>query len=227
MIVAGGDEAGRGCVIGPMVICVYACTEENEKELKKLGVKDSKELSQVQRLRIRKLIEEKGTYELKIVQVKEINELMNDFTLNEIEEKAFKEASDKLYKKIKFEKLIYDSPDVKPERFAAKLKMKEVQVIALHKADALHPVVSAASVIAKLTREEEVQKIKDKTGIDFGSGYSSDPTTIKTLQEQKNNKQFLEYARIHWSTFAKHTGINVKERKVKKEKVAEGLGKWS
>ncbi|VVB69805.1 Ribonuclease HII [uncultured archaeon] len=225
-MIAGGDEAGRGCVIGPMVICVYGCKEENEKELKKLGVKDSKELSQIQRLRIRKIIEEKGIYEIRIVRVKEINEMMNTFTLNEIEEKAFKEASDKLYKKIKFDKLIYDSPDVKPERFAAKLKMPGVEVIALHKADALHPVVSAASVIAKLTREEEVQKIKDETGIDFGSGYSSDPITIKTLQEQKNNKQFLEFARIHWSTFAKHTGINVKERKVKAHKKSEGLGKW-
>lgn len=226
MILAGGDEAGRGCVIGPMIIGVYACTEGNEKELKKIGVRDSKELSQVQRLNLKKRIEDLGTFELRIIQAEELNELMTNFSLNEIEEHAFKEAAQKLHAKIKFEKIVYDSPDVKPERFANKLKMPRVTVIAAHKADANYPVVSAASVLAKLKREEEIERIIKLTGVDFGSGYSSDPRAIKALQENKTNKEFLNYARIHWSTFEKHTGIKPKiERKTKMQATGK-LKQW-
>ena len=43
--ILGIDEAGRGCVIGPMVLCGVVMKKHFEPELKKIGVKDSKELT--------------------------------------------------------------------------------------------------------------------------------------------------------------------------------------
>jgi len=41
----GADEAGRGCVLGPLVICLATVEQEREEELRKIGVKDSKLLT--------------------------------------------------------------------------------------------------------------------------------------------------------------------------------------
>ncbi|MCD4768298.1 MAG: ribonuclease HII, partial [Methanosarcinales archaeon] len=45
MLVAGVDEAGKGPVIGPMIVAGVVIEENRLPELKKLGVKDSKVLS--------------------------------------------------------------------------------------------------------------------------------------------------------------------------------------
>ena len=57
-LVAGADEAGRGPVIGPMVIAGVAVEESRIKELESLGVKDSKQLTKSQRKKLFQLIEQ-------------------------------------------------------------------------------------------------------------------------------------------------------------------------
>ncbi|MCD6434453.1 MAG: ribonuclease HII, partial [Candidatus Diapherotrites archaeon] len=52
MLVAGIDEAGRGPAIGPLVVASAVVEKRNEEELIKLGVKDSKILSKMQRQKI-------------------------------------------------------------------------------------------------------------------------------------------------------------------------------
>ena len=42
MWLVGIDEAGRGPVIGPLVITIFACKEGKVEELRQQGVKDSK-----------------------------------------------------------------------------------------------------------------------------------------------------------------------------------------
>ena len=73
----------------------------------------------------------------------------------------------------------------------------------MHKADAKIPVVAAASIIAKETREMEIEKIKDRIG-DFGSGYPSDKRTIKFLESfYDDNGKWPEEVRESWSTLGK------------------------
>ena len=65
-----------------------------------------------------------------------------------------------------------------------------------HKADLNYPVVSAASILAKVTRDAEIEKLKKQIGIDFGSGYMSDPKTVEFLKE--NYEKYPEIFRKSW-----------------------------
>jgi len=78
---------------------------------------------------------------------------------------------------------------------------------AQHHADSIFPVVSAASICAKCMREKSIKQIRDKTGIDFGSGYPSDPKTRDVLR--KIPKGLIPHIRTKWKTLD-----TVKQRKI-------------
>jgi len=97
-----------------------------------------------------------------------------------------------------------DAPDTNIPRFTAFLKKlvgEGPEIIAKHKADRDHPVVSAASIIAKVEREKEIDKLKEEFG-DFGTGYTSDEKTIEWMRNWlKENKEFPEHlVRKSWAT---------------------------
>jgi len=67
-------------------------------------------------------------------------------------------------------------------------------------ADRKYPVVSAASIIAKVERDKEIKKLHKKYGF-FGSGYTSDERTIRFLKDWiKKNKEFPDIVRKTWVT---------------------------
>jgi len=83
------------------------------------------------------------------------------------------------------------------------IENKEIELIVEHKADLNHPVVSAASIIAKEKREDEVKKIKEKIKMDFGSGYPADPKTKEFIEKNFDNPLYKEIIRFSWSTWKK------------------------
>jgi ribonuclease HII len=70
-----------------------------------------------------------------------------------------------------------------------------------HKADVNHPACSAASILAKVTRDMEIEKIKKQIGVDFGSGYPSDPVTKKFLQDYGKKHKKDGIFRETWGTW--------------------------
>ena len=72
-----------------------------------------------------------------------------------------------------------------------------------HKADFNHPSVSAASIIAKVQREEEVAKLKKqfKDYGPLGSGYPSDPDTKEFLKKHGKELQNSGIFRKTWQTW--------------------------
>ncbi|XRP96605.1 ribonuclease HII [Methanocaldococcus sp. 16A] len=214
MIIIGIDEAGRGPVLGPMVVCAYAIKKDKEDELKKLGVKDSKELTKNKRGYLKKLLENLGCVEKLILEAKRINELMNSINLNEIEINAFSEVAKNLIEKLDIKdeevEIYLDACSTNAKKFEDSFKDKiediikkrnlNVKIIAEHKADAKYLVVSAASIIAKAERDEIIDNYKKIYG-DIGSGYPSDPKTIKFLEDYfKKHKKLPDIARTHWKT---------------------------
>jgi len=188
---AGIDEAGKGCVIGPLVIACVAC--DSEEYLKSLGVRDSKKLSQKKREELAEKIRKVAKIEVLKIPAEILDELMEKKTINEI----LKEGYAELINRLKPDVVYVDSPDVKPERLASQLKeMTSVEVIAEHKADEKYPLVSSASIIAKVEREKEVEALKKIYG-DFGSGYASDPRTVAFLRQLKELPPFV---RKRWKT---------------------------
>ncbi|VVB66959.1 Ribonuclease HII [Candidatus Norongarragalina meridionalis] len=202
MVVVGVDEAGRGPVLGPLVICAYAVEESELPGLKKAGVKDSKLLTHEKRMALVPLLLEKGTAALEIITAEEITALMRKkISLNEIEAQRGAEAIKKV---MDGASCVYvDSPDPIPRKFANRLYKylpQKLKIVSENKADYKYVVVGAASVIAKEKRDEEIDAIKRELKCDFGNGYSHDEATIHFLTQHKDDPRLQKYIRHEWAT---------------------------
>lgn len=202
MDILGIDEAGRGSVLGPMVIAGVVVPEKMEKVLERMGVKDSKRLTPNRRTILSRKLKKMFDYEIVVISAREIDEMRaSGINLNEIE----KNAMESILSKISPEKAIVDAVDVKAERFQENLRNDTgVNVIAEHKADDKYIEVSAASIIAKAERDDQIAQInKDfiKSG-GIGSGYPSDPKT-KTFLTNYTYDEMPDFVRRSWATVAK------------------------
>lgn len=202
MLIAGVDEAGRGAIIGPLVIAGVSIDAEKEKELKKLGAKDSKLLSPKRREALAEKIEEmaRDVIVLKIAACRIDKYRRQGVNLNKIEAIKFADVINYL----RPEKTYIDSPDVNTNRFELFLKkmVKEdgAKFVVEHKADHKYPVCSAASIIAKVARDEEIEQLKKKYG-DLGPGYTSNEITMKWLKDWlEKHKKFPDIVRKTWVT---------------------------
>ncbi len=204
MCVVGIDEAGRGPIIGPMVICGVLIEEGQEKELEALGVKDSKLLSPSARERIAKVLEKKYKFHRIILSPVEIDSYVGNGKLKNLNTLEAEQAA-KIINALKPDKAIIDCPSPNCKAYTSflieRLKDKETEIVAEHKADAKYFVVGAASIIAKVTRDAEIEQLKAHVGIDFGSGYIADPKT--KLFTEKCWDKHPELFRHSWAPYKK------------------------
>jgi len=182
--IAGVDEAGRGPMIGPMVICGILVNSDRLHELVEIGVKDSKILTHKRRLLLKEKIEKvTSKIEIRTISAADIDRLRKRTTLNEIEVTEFASIAKALNPK----EIYLDAADVIAERFGSKIgelsgiASKGAKIVSEHKADAKYPIVSAASIIAKVDRDLAIERFHERYG-DFGSGYPNDPKTIKFVR---------------------------------------------
>ncbi|MBQ2831901.1 ribonuclease HII [Methanobrevibacter sp.] len=202
MDILGIDEAGRGSVLGPMVIAGVVVPEKMEKVLERMGVKDSKRLTPNRRTILSRKLKKMFDYEIVVISAREIDEMRAEgINLNEIE----KNAMESILLKMNPEKAIVDAVDVKAERFQDNLRNDTgINVVAEHKADDKYIEVSAASIIAKAERDNQISQLnKDfiKLG-GIGSGYPSDPKTKEFLTNY-TYEEMPDFVRRSWATVAK------------------------
>ncbi len=195
MRVLGIDEAGKGPVIGPMVVCGVMCDEETVERLRGIGVKDSKKLRPKERefmaVEIRKLC--------KVHIVKIPPELIDRTNVNDL----LRESYVKIIESLNPDLVYVDSPDVKPERLKNFLeRMTGKRVVATHKADERFEIVAAASIVAKVERDKEIEALKKEYG-DFGSGYASDPRTVEFLRRCVKDGRIPPIVRKRWRTVSR------------------------
>lgn len=197
MKILGIDEAGRGPVIGPLIIAGVMLPKEKIKILEKLQVKDSKKLTPRKRTYLAKKIKKISKYYLKRIDAQTIDKLRQEgVNLNEIEKRAITD----IINQAKPDHAIIDSPDIKPKRFEKEIKkLTKASIKAEHGADTKYPIVSAASIIAKDQREKEIEKIKKEYRVEFGSGYPNDPLTKKFLSQLDPNR-LPDFIRKSWAT---------------------------
>lgn len=202
-MICGVDEAGRGPVFGPLVVAGVKLKEDSK--LIELKVKDSKKLSPKRREVFAKAIKQiVSEYEVLVIPAKDIDDMRKVMTLNEIEVHAFS----KVIKKLKPDICYVDSADVNEERFGSDIQSNltfKLDIVSKHKADDIYPIVSAASIIAKTKRDEEVRKISEelskKLDVPLGSGYPADVITQNFLKKwyEKYGK-LPPYVRKSWKT---------------------------
>lgn len=196
--ICGVDEAGRGPVMGPLV--VSGVTLDDESQLTGMGVKDSKRLSPVRRQEIAQKIRAIADVHTIEVPAEEIDVLRDEMTLNEIEVNLFSSVLDRLRPAVAY----VDSVDVNSDRFGKDIRRRldfDIEIVSKHKADDLYPIVGAASIIAKTTRDNEIEKIKTEIGQEIGSGYPSDPITMDFLEKWiRENHDSPPHTRRSWET---------------------------
>lgn len=199
MLICGIDEAGRGPVIGDLVICGVVIDEKQSSELQKLGVKDSKLLSPKKREELfNKITQIVKKYKLIIIDPKEIDEAVNNPNLNLNNLEAVKAAM--IVNALAPDKVIIDSPSPNLRAYKEVIQLfvtVTTEIVTEHKAER-HPVVAAASILAKVTRDQRIEVLKNLYG-DFGSGYPSDPKTKVFLRQ--NYKKYPEIFRQSWAPY--------------------------
>lgn len=206
MLVAGVDDAGRGPVIGPLIIAGIALQDEKIPSLSDLGVKDSKTLTPHRREILNKKIRELAVQ----VEVQDLSSSQVDETvlfgwrlhrLNWLEAVTMAEVIRKLHPEVVY----VDAADINETRFGQQIKETlpfDVNVISEHHADVNYAVVSAASIVAKVYRDEAIALLREKYG-DFGSGYPSDPKTKRFLRNCAKEEVFPNCVRKSWKTVKK------------------------
>lgn len=199
VIISGVDEAGRGPVLGPMIMATCSIKEEDEYLLKELGVADSKKIPLKKRNELFDKIILLCKYSIEIVSHHEIDDALNnpDMNLNKLEAIT----TTKLLNTIKADKVYVDLPTKDAALYISEIKKGmnfDCEIIAEHKADDNYAICSAASILAKVTRDREIEKIKKKIGIDIGSGYPSDPKTKEFIKKYYDK---YDVFRKTWQTY--------------------------
>ncbi len=199
-MVCGIDEAGRGPVLGPMIVAGVKVNDD--AELIKLDVKDSKRLSPSTREEMEEKIKERCEFVLKTISAEDIDSLRRTMSLNELEANTFAAIIHELCSK---EDICYvDSASVDENKFKemiAKELHRPPEIVSEHGADDEYPVVSAASILAKVERDRKVQEISDELEVDIGSGYPSDVKTREFLESWiSDNGSLPPYTRESWET---------------------------
>ena len=141
--ICGIDDAGRGPVIGPMVMAGIVI--EDEQVLKKIGAKDSKKLTPKARKELfQKIIGLVVDYKVKIITPEEIDHALTEDHLNLNLLEAIKMAE--IVNELEPDKAIIDCPSPNCSSFMESmrrfLKVKS-EIILEHKADVNHPSVAA------------------------------------------------------------------------------------
>lgn len=199
----GVDEAGRGPVIGPLVVCAFASTSQSY--LRELGVKDSKDLSKKRRDELFPIL---SLLPHKVI-VCSPERIDNSSNLNTLEVELFAEALATMPEG----DIMLDACDVNEERFANNVSKLSGRVCsAEHKADENHPEVSAASIIAKVTRDRIISEISEELGFNIGSGYPADPKTKAAVIELVKGDMPHDCLRWSWKTVENAMGRKPPER---------------
>jgi ribonuclease HII len=204
--ICGIDDAGRGSMLGPLVIAGISIDKKNLRKLSSLGVKDSKKLSpKLREFFYKKIIELVDDYYITKIPPKSIDASVRKHHLNNLEAKYMAKVVSKLNPDISY----VDSCDVNPGRFGKEISAlsNNHKIKSYHHADSRFVVVSAASILAKVTRDKAIEKLRKNHNL--GSGYPSDSVTVKFVTKYyKKNKVMPNFVRKSWKPVQKIMGNN-------------------
>ena len=194
--ICGIDDAGRGSMLGPLVIAGISLEKKNLRKLTSLGVKDSKKLSPKSReILYKKIIEIVDDYYVVKIPPRSIDASVKKHLLNYLEAKYMA----KVVSKLDADTSYVDSCDVNPLRFGKEISQLSDghKIKSYHHADSRFVVVSAASILAKVTRDKSIQQLRKTHNL--GSGYPSDSTTVKFVTKYyKKNRAMPVFVRKSW-----------------------------
>lgn len=176
--VLGLDEAGRGSLVGPLVVGGFLVDPARVAELGPLGVRDSKLLSAARREEIFAALPDIGRCFAVPLPPRTVDRAVRRGRLNDLELATFA----RILRAARPGQAYADACDPVAERFGRRLAAAagaECPVHAHHKADRDFLVVGAASIVAKVHRDRALERLRDRLGEGLGSGYPSDEETVR------------------------------------------------
>jgi len=198
---AGIDEAGRGPVIGPMVVAGVLLSREGARRLREIGVMDSKRLKAARREELLPMIlEEADSYAMRVIEPRRIDEAVSKGALNLLEAEVMGE----IIRELRPSCAIIDSPMRNCRRFAELVRGFldfSVRIRAENYADAKYVQVAAASIVAKVERDRRIRELSELSGIELGSGYPHDMRTRAAVERILRGEAFpRDQVRWRWAT---------------------------
>ena len=205
MQICGVDDAGRGSMIGPLVIAGISIEKKNISKLRKLGVRDSKKLSSKKRdLLYKEILKIVDSYHVIRIPPRTIDKHVFEHNLNHLEAKKMAEVISNLNPDISY----VDSCDVNAARFGREISdlSNKSKVKSYHYADSRFVVVSAASIIAKVSRDRSIMRLNKTSNL--GSGYPSDKKSVNYVKKIVSSKKPLPTSvRKSWKPVQKILGL--------------------
>lgn len=213
----GVDEAGRGPVLGPMVYGVSYCPLNRKSILEELGCADSKALTEAKRDEIfTKMLTEEDSlnnvgWAVEVISPNYISNSMYRRAKCSLNEVSMNSAIDLIKKAaesgVNITEVYVDTVGP-PEKYQTKLSeiFPSYKITVAKKADSIYPIVSAASIVAKVTRDHALKVWHFNEGLqldhtEFGSGYPGDPLTKKFIRDRIDNVfGYPLLVRFSWST---------------------------
>tara|TARA_B100001142_G_scaffold244832_1_gene244169 strand:+ start:745 stop:1368 length:624 start_codon:yes stop_codon:yes gene_type:complete len=203
--ICGVDDAGRGSMIGPLVIAGIRIEKKNISKLRKLGVRDSKKLSSKKRdLLYKEILKIVDSYHVIRIPPRTIDKYVFEHNLNHLEAKKMAEVISNLNPDLSY----VDSCDVNAARFGREISdlSKKSKVKSYHYADSRFVVVSAASIIAKVSRDRSIMRLNKTSNL--GSGYPSDKKSVNYVKKIVSSKKPLPTSvRKSWKPVQKILGL--------------------
>jgi ribonuclease HII len=199
-LVLGIDEAGRGSLIGPLVVGGFLIARSEVASLRDLGVRDSKLLTPTRREEVYRELLEAGRCSSVALHPRRIDACVPHHGLNRLEAEAFA----RLVRRARPAETFVDACDPIAERFGEEVRRLSgagCPVRASHKADVRLPLVGAASIVAKVRRDRAIARLRAKVGVDLGSGYPSDERTCAFVRSvHAKGGELPSWLRRSWAT---------------------------
>lgn len=198
ILIGGVDEAGRGSIIGPLVVAGIGIRQDRVVHLRDIGVRDSKTLTPKTRASLFAiLLRMADSLCIYKIDCNVVDENVFFKRLNKLEAETMACVIDY----INADKVYIDSCDIDPYRYKCHIESlitSKSDLYCMHHADSLNIVASAASIIAKIVRDGEIQEIR-KTYCNIGSGYPSDDKTMQFIRNWvSKHKCAPHFARRSW-----------------------------
>ena len=200
MKICGIDDAGRGSMIGPLVIAGVSIKKQNLKYLRSIGVRDSKKLTPAMReILYKKILKIVDDYYVVKITPKTIDRSVSKHNLNHLEAKNMA----KIVLKLKSNVSYVDSCDVDYKRFGREISSlsSNAKIKSYHHADSRFVTVAAASIIAKVSRDRAIHRLNKN--FNLGSGYPSDKKTILSVKKILSKKKSESFIRMSWKPVQK------------------------
>lgn len=236
MRLVGVDEAGRGPVLGPLVVGLLSIPEEDESMLVDRDISDSKHHSAKKRaLQYEWILEQEQErdwiVDTIVCKPDRIDNAVEGQGLNLLEVDLFASILNRHNKKSEAPlRITMDACDVNEQRFTNRITERLTEwprakstIHSEHKADTNYRIVGGASIVAKVVRDRIIHELQESLGFRIGSGYPSDPNTISALPKLIGPDQIHPDLRWSWATVERYWNQNYSTPLPKRENTGTTL----